>query len=51
MEFNTRLRVEIFKNIFWGATVFDSFDSQPPAIGVERNDFGVVTTLGFTFNR
>jgi hypothetical protein len=29
--------------------VFDTFDSQPPQPDAARNDFGVVTSLGWSY--
>lgn len=49
VEFNTRIRWEIFKDFFWSASAFDSFDSQPPAEDVERNDFGISSSFGWKF--
>lgn len=52
LEFNASLRFELFKDFFWGANAFDSFDSDPPDSGRqarEKNDFGVSTSIGYSF--
>jgi len=48
INLNTSIRFEVFKDLNWGAGLFDNFDSRP-AEGNERNDFGVSTTLGYKF--
>lgn len=48
LEFSIKLRWEIFRDFYWSASAFDSFDSRPPE-GTEKNDFGVVTAIGYTF--
>jgi hypothetical protein len=48
LEFDVKLRWEIFKDFYWSASAFDSFDSRPPE-GTEKNDFGVSTSIGYRF--
>lgn len=48
LEFAIKLRWEIFGDFYWSASAFDSFDSRPPK-DTEKNDFGVVTSIGYTF--
>jgi len=45
---NTSLMFEIARNLKWYFTVYENFDSEPP-INAPRNDFGVTTSLGWTF--
>ena len=42
-------RIEIVKNLYWSLNVYDNFDSQPPSETERRNDFGINTSLGWTF--
>ena len=49
LEFEARLRYEIFKDLFFAINLFDSFDSRPPIEGLERNDFGITTSIGWSF--
>ena len=42
------LRRELVKDLFIGLSVYDSYDSRPPEEGT-RNDYGIVTSLGYTF--
>ena len=47
-DLDTRIQFELFKDFFWGVTAFDNYDSRPPE-GNERNDFGVSTSIGWSF--
>jgi len=47
-DLDTRIQFELFKDFFWSATAFDNYDSRPPE-GTERNDFGVTTSVGYSF--
>ncbi len=49
MDLNSRIQYEIFKDFFWGITLFDQYDSDPPSEGAERNDFGIYTSVGWSF--
>ncbi len=49
MDLNSRIQYEIFKDFFWGITLFDQYDSDPPSEGAERNDFGINTSVGWSF--
>jgi hypothetical protein len=49
IQFDSSIRREIWKDVFLSVNVFDSFDSQPPTTDAEKNDVGVVLSLGLTF--
>jgi putative salt-induced outer membrane protein YdiY len=42
------LRNEIFRDFFWDLSFYSSYDNQP-AEGAEREDFGIITSLGASF--
>jgi putative salt-induced outer membrane protein YdiY len=42
------LRRELITDLFVEISVYDSYDSKPPEEG-EKNDYGIVTSLGYTF--
>lgn len=42
------LRRELITDLFVEISVYDSYDSKPPEDG-ETNDYGIVTSLGYTF--
>ena len=49
INFQTRIRWEIFKDFTWNVTFRNSFDSRPPTEGTETNDFSLTTSVGFKF--
>lgn len=42
------LRLEVFKDLYWGFHVYENFDSKPP-LTANKNDLGVSTSLGWKF--
>jgi putative salt-induced outer membrane protein YdiY len=42
------LRRELIEDLFVEISIYDSYDSKPPENG-EKNDYGIVTGLGYTF--
>jgi hypothetical protein len=42
------LRRELIEDLFVELSLYDSYDSEPPEEG-EKNDYGIVTSLGYTF--
>jgi len=42
------LRNELFRDFFWDLSFYSSYDNQPAA-GAEKDDFGIVTSLGASF--
>ena len=49
VEFNTRLRQEIVKDFFVNLSGFVSFDNQPPSVEANSLDYGLVSSLGWSF--
>jgi hypothetical protein len=49
LQFDSKLKIEIVRNLYWGLNFWDSFDSQPPTEDFKRNDLGLTTSLGWTF--
>ena len=47
-DLDTRIQYELFKDFFWAVTLFDNYDSSPPE-GTETNDFGINTSVGWSF--
>jgi putative salt-induced outer membrane protein YdiY len=45
---NINMRNERVRDFFWDLQFYSSYDNQP-ATGAEREDFGIVTSLGATF--
>ena len=49
LEYDGTVRVSLASNFSWSLTLFDRFDSSPPQEGVQRNDYGVISALGYSF--
>lgn len=47
-EADVALSHELIEDLFVEISIYDSWDSQPPSEG-EKNDYGIVTSLGYTF--
>jgi hypothetical protein len=48
-DFNTKLKYEIFKDFFMGLTLYHTLDNQPPDEQSEKVDWGVITSVGYSF--
>lgn len=49
VDLESRIRHELFKDFFWSISLFDNFDSDPALEAAKRNDFGITTSLGWSF--
>ena len=49
VNFDSRLRYEVFNDFYVGLSFFDTYDSDPPVAGVEKNDYGLSTSIGWYF--
>jgi hypothetical protein len=47
-EGSLRLRRELVSDLFFEVSVYDSYDNRPSE-GSEKNDWGLSTSLGYTF--
>jgi hypothetical protein len=48
LGFDSGVRVPLVGRLTWGVDIFERFDSRPPS-KVERNDFGVLSSVGIAF--
>ena len=46
-DLDIALKWEVIPDVFWGLSFYNSYDSDPPSEGAERNDFGVRTSIGW----
>jgi hypothetical protein len=49
MEFNLSANIEIIKDVLFGLTVYENFDNNPASSNESKNDWGVITSLGYSF--
>jgi hypothetical protein len=50
LQNDVRLSYELVKDFMLTVTVFDSYDSKPPAEGAHKNDFGTTLAISWTFD-
>jgi len=48
-QFDLNLRWELISDLFWDLTYYNTFDSAPPSGSTSTNDYGVVTSVGYSF--
>jgi len=46
-----KARVEVYRNLFVSISIFDNYDRKSPSTASKRNDYGVITSIGYSFNR
>ncbi len=49
IDLTSRVHYEIVNDFYFSVNLFDNFDSRPPTVDTERNDFGISTTVGYKF--
>jgi hypothetical protein len=48
-DFDIRLRWEVIEDLFWELKFYDSYDNRPGTVGASENDYGITTSLGYSF--
>ena len=51
MEFDTKLRLEIFSDFYVNFSFYNSYDSKPPSTTAIKNDYGFVSGVSWSFNQ
>jgi hypothetical protein len=49
LEYDLTAKIEILKDLFFGLTIYDNFDNNPSSSSSSKNDWGIITSLGYTF--
>jgi hypothetical protein len=49
LQLDSAVKREVWKDLFVALNLFDTFDSRPPNPDAERNDVGVVLSIGWTY--
>ena len=49
VQLDAAIRQELFKDFFVALSVYNTYDSRPPNPAADRNDVGVVTSIGWTY--
>jgi len=48
-QFDVKLRWEMIKDLYWDLSYYNTYDSDPPSGSLSTNDYGVVTSIGWSF--
>lgn len=48
-QFDINLRWELIEDLYWDLSYYNTFDSDPPSGSTSTNDYGVVTSIGWSF--
>ena len=51
VEFSATLRQELIRNLFLDIDYYTSYDSRPPAGEAANLDYGIVTSLGYSYGK
>ena len=49
LEASFSIKRELVKDLYFAISAYESYDSEPPALDVEQNDWGVSTSLGWSW--
>ena len=49
MQFDADVNRELWKDLFVAVTVYNTYDSRPPNPTADRNDVGVVASIGWSY--
>jgi hypothetical protein len=49
LQLDVNMKYELFKDFFAAFTLYNSYDNRPPNPDADRNDIGIVTSLGWSF--
>ena len=49
LQLDVSLKRELLKDFFVSTNLYDTFDSRPPVAGVEKNDIGIVLSIGWSY--
>jgi hypothetical protein len=49
LQINAAVKRDLWKDFFVALNLYDTFDSVPPSPGADRNDVGVVTSIGWSY--
>lgn len=49
LDISVKLRQEIITDFFWDVDFYDNYNSSPPSETAAKNDWGIVTSFGYTF--
>lgn len=48
-QLDVSLRWEMIKDLYWDLSYYNTYDSAPPSGSLSTNDYGIVTSIGWSF--
>jgi hypothetical protein len=48
-EYDLSAKIEILKDLYLSLTIYENYDNNPSASASSKNDWGIITSLGYTF--
>ena len=48
-QLDLSLRWEVITDLFWDVSYYNSYDSDPPSASESTSDYGVITSIGYSF--
>lgn len=48
-QLDLSLRWEVITDLFWDLSYYNSYDSDPPSASQSTSDYGIVTSIGYSF--
>ena len=49
LQLDGAIKQELWKDLFFSLTVYNTYDSRPPNPDANTNDIGIVTSIGWTY--
>jgi len=49
VNYDIKIKIEIINDLYFSLSFYDNYDSKPPSADASNNDYGVTTSLGYTF--
>ncbi len=46
---NVKVKIEMMKDLFFNLTFYDNYDSKPLTVEASNNDFGITTSISYSF--
>jgi len=48
-EYDLTAKIEILRDVFFSLTFYENFDKNPSSESSSKNDWGIITSIGYTF--
>ena len=49
LQLDANYKQNLVGNLYWNLNLYETYDSEPPQPDAPKNDFGITTSLGWTF--